>query len=814
MKRPRIVVVVLLVIGFGLLWSVWRWQAAAPIVESRALADIQAPSSGEEGYGVAFAAELKKIGEISPQEFSRRYAGKGTFLTKFSWDPTTAKFWDEFNKNPNVQGQQVRLRGAEDKLRREWAKKSGKPLPEDKAIMIPTWGMYDFRLNADELAKFKQNGFVVSERMGAPSCTEMFYRIYKRDLPVFVSSDAILHAWHRSYDAILEEVETSMLIPTLDEILAGMSKKIPEAMSQYGNGDWQQSLKDADYFLAVARSLLAGQAMPSVLGQNQKVADTVEACDRLQMQKFTLFGKERTVDFSQFKPRGHYEKSQQLRRYFRAMMWCGRIDMRVAGDPGQASPRQLAAAIALHDLLHRAGKFDRWQQFDRIIQTFVGDSDSMTFAQLDALLNAADVHTPAAIKGQAGLVALQKRISSSKLGAQEIRGHVFEVNPSDPNTYILPRTFCFLGQKFVIDSWVTSKIVYDDVIWKGEKVMRRIPSCLDVSFAVFGNDHVTPFLVERINNPQGRRFRDGLNYQQSLAAARQVIDKKPAILWQKNLYTGWLGCLRQLSQPTTDKKYPEAMRTRAWAMKTTNTQLASWTQLRHDTILYVKQSYTGAPSCYYPAGFVEPVPHFWKQMEQTVQRAAKLVENTPYPQPTFQKKHAKFLRNFAAKLTTLRGIAEKELAQKPLNKAETKFLEDIIEVHHVRIGSGGRREFAGWYPGLFYFGGVDSMKWDALVADVHTDPPAPPWGDPGCVLHQGVGSVDLLMIAVDNGKDRMVFAGPTLSHYEFEMPNATRKTDSEWKADLRAGRIPPRPVWTRSYLVPGKNEGQRNYYGN
>ena len=44
--------------------------------------------------------------------------------------------------------------------------------------------------------------------------------------------------------------------------------------------------------------------------------------------------------------------------------------------------------------------------------------------------------------------------------------------------------------------------------------------------------------------------------------------------WDDNLYMGWLGTLRELSKPTTDVKYPEALRTSAWAMKTTATPLA------------------------------------------------------------------------------------------------------------------------------------------------------------------------------------------------------------------------------------------------
>jgi hypothetical protein len=476
--------------------------------------------------------------------------------------------------------------------------------------------------------------------------------------------------------------------------------------------------------------------------------------------------------------------------------------MRVAGDPKEASPRQLAAALVLYDLLGRSGKFDAWQQFDGVLQTFVGKTDSMTFAQLGAVLDTAGVTAPGAIRDESAVAALQKRIGEGKVGRQQIRGDVFVVNPASPVTYELPHSFTFLGQKFAVDSWVTSRVVYDEIIRDGDKVRRRIPSCLDVAFAALGNNHVVPVLTERITSPAGRRFRDGLNYQHNLAAVRETLDGQPASQWADNIYNGWLGCLRQLSSPTTDERYPEAMRTRAWAMKSTNTQLASWAQLRHDTILYVKQSYTAVPGCYYPAGFVEPVPHFWGQLEQVVENAARQIENTRYPDPRLQKHHAGFLRLFAGRVKTLRTISEKELAQKPLSAEETKFLEDVVEVQHVRIGSGATRKFAGWYPGLFYQGPEDSAKWDALVADVHTNPPSPQDGDPGCVLHQGVGNVDLVLIAVDNGADRMVFAGPVLSHYEFEMPGVSRKADSEWKTDLSTGRTPPRPEWTRGYLVP------------
>jgi hypothetical protein len=751
----------------------------------------KAPGDDSLGYTAHFHDQLRKIGKITPQDFARRYPGKARYLDKFSWDPTSAKFWEDFNKDP-------------------------KTIPFSKRH-----GRYDFRLNDLELALFKKNGFVVSERMSAQSFAEMFYRIYSRDLPVFVPTDALLHAWHRSYDGMLEELEETYLASSLNEILTGMAREIPAAEKEYGKGVLAESLADADYFLTMARSLLAGKQISTALNQDGRVTTTLQAVRNEQLHKFPLFGRLREMDFSQFKVRGHYENSELLKKYFKAMMWCGRIDLRIAGGKDYwgvlSSPRELGSAVILNDLLRRSKQYDRWQQFDRLMQTFVGRTDSATFAHLGALLTDAAIKSPADLKTLEQLEALQAKILEGKVGLQHIRGDVY-TSPFGGKVE-LPRSFSLLGQKFVLDSWVTAKVVFDDVPAekdKDERIhVRRVPSCLDVAFAALGNDHVVPLLVDRITAGP-HRFRDRVNYQNNLAATRNVIDAQQSSAWEENLYMGWLATLRELSVPTTDAKYPEVLRTKAWAMKSLNTQLASWAHLRHDTILYAKQSYTSKAECYYPAGFVEPVPHVWTRFEKMVRRAAELIDKTPFPEGVIvikdergetrvnfdaRRKHQiAFLRNFAEQIGKLKTIAIKELEQKEMTAEERKFLEDIVQ----KDRSSGHTEYNGWYTNLFYKSTTDSGQPDPLVADVHTDVPAPIFGDPGCVLHQGVGNVDLILIAIDNGKDRMIYAGPVLSHYEFEMPGIARRSDSEWRADLAAGRVPPRPEWTRSYLVPSK----------
>jgi hypothetical protein len=428
----------------------------------------------------------------------------------------------------------------------------------------------------------------------------------------------------------------------------------------------------------------------------------------------------------------------------------------------------------------------------------------------------------------------QSALQSGDVGVQNILSD-FYAFPMGPSQLWLPRSFAVLGQKFAVDSWGLGQCVFPNIDWiqggTTNKVMRRIPSALDVGFSVLGNNDCVPDIVARLTDTSGRKFRDGLPYQHNLEAIRRVIDQQNAASWESNIYLSWLAALRELSSPTTDESYPACMRTRAWAMRNLNTQLASWTHLRAATVLYVKQSYTGGLLCSYPYGFVEPRPQFYRRMENMAALTGKLLSTlsmqgtytyTPVgcqfcnpislPMAALQQRQTNFMTNFVAKMETLAVIAEKELAQQPLSSQESQFVHDLIERQTDYVGY---RTYGGWYPGLFYQNvlappangsmppGKGCDVWDALATDVHTDVPAEVVGDPGSVLHEAVGNVWMLIVAIDNGPDRMIYAGPVLSQYEFEEPADKRLTDAEWQTMIRNGQTPPAPSWVNSYLVPG-----------
>jgi hypothetical protein len=770
------------------------------------------------GYGTEFARQLQRIGQLSLGDFVSRYAPTNQYLSQIGFDPTTADFWDQFSLDPAVYN----------------ATNSTDPR------------LTDFRLSTNEFAVFQSNGFVVSPRLGGYSFADVFYRIYSDDLPVYFSSDAALHAWHRSYIAMLEELEETYLAPRLQVLVKGMSDQVPALWTQAQGSALLNGVRDADFFLAVAQSLATGTTDYGQLGQGAQIQSALAAINNLQPAFVEMFGVNRKVDFSQFQVRGHYDTSERLRRYFRAVMWCGLIDFRFSGFEFTSltafdnSLRELSGAVTMGLLMNRSGQFIDWKQIDSVVQNFVGVPDSLNFAQLGDLLTAANIQGPGDLPDTIAMQSLQSRIMAGQLGVQNIRSGYFW-SPLTREQIKLPRSFTFMGQRFVLDGWASSKVVFDDIIWDEDgvpgfedKVMRRVPSALDIAFSVLGNSQVVPNLAARMARTNltladGRAFfRDGLNYQHNLAAARSVVDGQGPEAWTNSIYSSWLACLRELSVPTTDPQYPQAMRTRAWAMKTVNTQLASWTQLRHDTVLYAKQPYTGLILCSYPDGYVEPRPGFWLKMREMALRTKDLASTLPrIGKFVFEPNDSgdtaftnslgsiwtnrlQFLDNFAGTMATLQTISEKELARTPLATNEVAFMESLVE--NQSFPYGGVKTYSGWYPGLFYLNAralhstvfSPSDRWDALVTDVHTDPQEPRVSDPGSILHEGVGNIHLLMIAVDCGSgDPAVYAGPVLSHYEFELGPTTRETDSQWKSDVRAGNLPPQPDWTSGYLVPG-----------
>jgi hypothetical protein len=241
-----------------------------------------------------------------------------------------------------------------------------------------------------------------------------------------------------------------------------MSEQLPAARKEYGNGPLKEC---GGCRFCGCRSLLAG-AKYTKFDQAERVKKTLSRA--ALTSKFDLSVANAT-DFPNSSPG---TTMPEARRY-RAIWW--RTDRTRAPMPSSLSAeRELGSAFVLCDLLEKAKKTDSWRQFDALIQTFVGVTDSATFDDLRALMKKCNIATPADIKDFAALTKLQDEILKGKLGLQDIRGDVYIAFPSASERIPLPRSFTVLGQKFVMDSWVTSEVVFDSIEWQKERVIRRV----------------------------------------------------------------------------------------------------------------------------------------------------------------------------------------------------------------------------------------------------------------------------------------------------------------------------------------------------
>ena len=501
-----------------------------------------------------------------------------------------------------------------------------------------------------------------------------------------------------------------------------------------------------------------------------------------------LFGRRRELDFSQFAPRGHYADSEQLARYFRAMIWFGRSDLRlIETQPDGARVflrRQLDAALALRELMDEASLAD-WTAIDATVGAFVGEHDEMTVPQLGALLRdlgVADRSALALLPDE----RIAQAIVDGRYGDQRILSQVLIKDPSAPSPLPLDASFALFGQRYVVDSHVFSNVVYDRV---SERVL---PNPLDVAFAALGNDQALSLIGPEL---------DQTDYPGALSSLRTLVDAHGPDYWSGSLYSAWLGALRTLSpgaagNTLSDSSLPGVARTEAWGRRILNTQLASWAQLRHDTVLYAKQSYTTGSLCEYPDALVEPYPEFFHALaryadlgQATVDALGVSVDN-PNDEAVSGRVHDYFAK-LSGVMNRLGRMAQAQRTGAEHAADDIAFINQAITIVNGCAGPSGQ---SGWYRQLF-FDDASSIEEAPTVADVHTDPGGQfPVSRGPSVLHVATGRPRLMVLAVDSCSGPRAYVGGVFDYQEHVNSGLHRFTDAEW-SDLVTQAVRWEPSW-------------------
>jgi hypothetical protein len=619
---------------------------------------------------------------------------------------------------------------------------------------------------------------VVPLRLTYPSYAIAYHEIYQSELPLFVSVDSIFHSVFATHDELLAALEARRLAPLLSDLVRRLHEALPAAASAYP----PEVAGDLDLYLSVARALLTGRHA-SGSAEARALVDKAMKADALATVE--MLGRARMIDFTTYRPRGHYAKDRALARYFRGAMWLSRLELNlvsrssrsshpgIAPDPSE-TPREATMAVALADLAERSGAMADLGLLDAAWGAFAGPREDVPLAKIAELRRTAGI----------GAITLPEAANRLRAAIGDGFRRTARLHYMPQGSTELPAITTLLGPRVVADATATRPLVH------GETPDRYDLGVADLAYA-FGHDRARRYLAADL-----ARFPILAG---QLDVARAIVTKKQA---GGGLYGAWLDAVRALAQDPPGA-LPSFMGTEAFRDLRVNSFVAAYGQLKHNNVLLAGQPYDEG-ACAVPDGFVEPAPAVYRALADYAERGREALAALD---PGDALGGGAYFRRLGKVARVLAAISDAELSGRPLSAEALSFLSMVVEIHGVDIGTGFTTTYNGWYFDLFLTrphettasppGNPEhaSMASAAFVADFYAST------NTGTVAYAGAREPALGIFVVDTGGAPRLVVGPVARAYEHHAPMDRRLTDEDAArlADVSA-------PWAASYAVLAPKE--------
>lgn len=685
-----------------------------------------------------------------------------------------------------------------------------------------------------------QNAFVAA---GQPA--KQMFSVYEetdyQNLPIFVTTDSLLHLHHLVFDYLLRGVEAEHLAPdvislvdhylraSIDQAKASSDAKVVTAatanaaffavaarlaMGEVHTGESAPAPPDADDPLAADRAAARGrqdQKDRALLSTwtaplRQDLAGLPPAAADLADQEVSLiaghggpapspiFGGETSdpaadaplvntkLDYTDFIPRGHYTRSEVLRRYFLLSHW-------LSAGAFRRTPELTTRALLLVSATDPQ-TMARWQKVEDTVHQFAGGADDQDLMAYTAV--AKDVYgaAPADVSDAAKFADFLARVSKLPLP---------RIAPS------AGPSFRFLPAPSTPDAEIMQGLVYDgnppDVGTKDQP--RYFALGLDV-MAVLGSDRAHTLL--QTTNFQGGFFDFDLKetqyagYDTQYQALRAQFAGWTDADWSRSLYTRTLyAMLPLLSGQAAAPPQDLFAQSPAWTDKGLNAALGTWAELKHDVLpkqpmaieLGGEGGISEAVVPVQPVGFVEPAPEVYHRLGLLVEAERKTLAGEGYLTPAAAQR----LDTLADLLTMVQSLARKQAAGTPLSAREVEQLRFFggYQEHLTLVTAEGGEQ------------GSTEGNDMAIVADVSSALSAKL--NQLLALEEGVGRALPIYVAVPHNGHREIARGAIFTYYEFTHPADDRLTDEKWRQLLDTPDAPVLPDWTKSFVSRVERSG-------
>ena len=624
----------------------------------------------------------------------------------------------------------------------------------------------EYNLDAAAIATLEQQGFVIIPGT-APLFHPLYQQIHYEGEVFFVTTDVGYHYLHLAFSKILRELEQTELLPILEDLMVGLVTAARIQRDELAGTDLADAADRVAQLYEAGATLLEMDVGPIGELAQEEVALAMEA---IQFVPSPITGlapanaevsPEALVDFSLFRPRGHYTRSADLERYFRAMSLLGNENFAVRYEAPM-----LLATLAARVLVENPELLEAW---------------TLLYEPTVFLVGVADDYTPLEVADQLDALAPGWREDATKIDAAvagDVGRGLLATRPIgiDPEGAAVR----IMGVRLVVDSYIYDQLRFPNV---GDPPWgRRYATPLDL-VATFGSELAFRIMDEEgtLTDPDtGQRW---THYDSQLASLSDMVAERGAAEWGATVYDAWLYALEPVWQPH-GAAYPDFMRTEPWEIKDLQTGLGSYTELKHDTVLYAKQSIAVEgdyePVTYPdPRHWVEPNPVAFARMSAMLGLLSDGLSNRGLLPPDGE--NAELIAALEAFLSRLADLAADELAGRPISAEDNQWLQSIgsaMEALWIQTSDNGQR--LGEFP--------DEDTRAALVADIMRTTYD--------ILEIGTGFIDTLYVLVpDDGGRFQIAQGGVYSYYEFwRTADEGRLTDEEWWEMLQTNP-PDRPAW-------------------
>ena len=629
------------------------------------------------------------------------------------------------------------------------------------------------------------NGFYVHEGTAG----EEFFEIYEMNrytnIPSFVTVDSMMHTYHLYFSYLMKQIEKNALCARLMSLSARMAESAAQHYEVLKGTEWESAALREAAFFGVALSLLDPaapeiNAVPEAASIIQEELALIHAAEEITTSPLLNTGDDHSLeDYTQYIPRGYYEGDPQLESYFRAMMWYGRMNFAQKNE-------ELDRTSLLITLSLNGDALSEWEAIYTVTRFFAGASDDCGYYEYRPVIDAAYGSSVSAedLPGNDTAFALY-RTQTALLAPPKINSIAVEDTGTETDHLKEAIGFRFMGQRFTIDAAIMQNLVYNRV--GTQELPRMMPNALDVP-AAFGSDAALSIL-------EAKGETNYENYMENMSALRTELSSADDSLWYASLYSQWLHTLK----PLTERKgsgYPAFMQTEAWAKKNLQSFLGSYTELKHDTVLYAKQLMVEMggdyPEDVDDRGYVEAEPQVFARLQSLTEATILGLSNYGLLGDE-DRENLKLLSSLSGQLA---AIANKELTGELPTEEEFELIR----------GYGGQLEHF-WHEVCKhdadneYFTSREFPA--AIVTDIATDPN-------GSVLEIGTGKCSEIYVIVPVEGVLRIARGSVFSFYQFTQPASERLTDSKWRQmmgiELNDQNMYQQPVvpmesWTQDFQM-------------